>query len=81
MRSLQEERPFVYGEPQPPNVDTGSYNVCTPGYTSIVHQAILPASNARCWLMVLLQMEVCHDDKDAKLRDGHGQSWGTTFNA
>lgn len=27
----------------------------------------LHASHARCWLMVLLQMEVCHDDKDAKL--------------
>ena len=81
MRSVQEERPFVYSESQPPNVDTGSYNVCTLWYTSIVHQAIVPASDAQCWLMVHLQMEVCHDDKDAKLRDGHGQSWGTTFNA
>lgn len=30
------------------------------------------AQNARCWLIVLLQMEICHDDKDAELRDGHG---------
>lgn len=78
MRSLQEERSFMYCEPQPPDVATGSYNVCI---LLLWIGIYLHKANARRWLMMFLQMEVYHDDKDAKLRDGHGQGRGTTFNA
>ena len=68
----------MYGEPQPPDVATGSYNVCV--YLLLIG-ICLHMANAHCWLTLALQMEVFHDGTDAKLRDSFGQGRGTTFDA
>lgn len=69
MRTLQKERPLVYGESQPPDAATGSYNVCTHVLLIDIWRFMV---NTHGWLTLALQMEVCHDDSDAKLRGGLG---------